>query len=424
MNLIINTNKFQKISLFAVLGFRKLEDSCENSSFIVQGPSNVVTLALSLLLFLSICGLLLDIFLPVPIVINLLFLSIFTAMLWIYETQFLFIYLVYILAFIGAVLILFLSVVLILPISVVYKSNVTFYLSILLVLQPTGAKSDQVLKRDIVTLRPPGIQGPTRDISFASLFDFFYYHSFIILVVTLILYTILLFVFTYLAPAINRRAFLRDIKVWYNICIFNNLSQGPWFKKNPTTFQIATPIINILWVATPFPIKYNRPLSARTILRTPRLIQLSFSELASYRQRYDFFVKYYNLILTLITMMWVVISRGCMYVYVSLKGAYTTWRKIGFYGLYLRSQWFDIISSLLLIFGFFCAVIPPVVGSCIKPNGVNKSSVYNFYTESSGEGLTSIKTLLYEQTNLFLVVSVVVLLVALIGAAIITKGKK
>lgn len=424
MSLIININKFQKISLFAVLGFRKLEDSCENSSFIIQEPSNIVVLAISLLLFLSICGLLLDIFLPVPIVINLLFLSIFTAMLWIYETQFLFIYLVYILAFIGAVLILFLSVVLILPISVVYKSNVTFYLSILLSLQPTGTKPNQVLKRDIVTLRPPGIQGPTRDISFTGLFDFFYYHSFMILVITLILYMVLLFVFTYLTPVTNRQVFLRDIKVWYNICIFNNLSVGPWFKKIPTTFQIATPIVHILWVATPFPIKYNQPLRARVILRTPKLIQLSFSELASYRQRYDFLVKCYNLILTLLTMIWVIISRGCIYIYVSLKGAYSTWQKIGFYGIYLRSQWFDIISSLLLIFGFFCAVIPPVIGSHIKPNAVNKSSVYDFYTESSGEGLTSIKTLLYEQINLFLVVSVVVLLVALIGAAIITKSKK
>lgn len=56
-------------------------------------------------------------------VLGLLLTSIFVVFLWMLQSQFLFIYIVYILAFISAVLILFLSVVLILPISTLTSKN-------------------------------------------------------------------------------------------------------------------------------------------------------------------------------------------------------------------------------------------------------------------------------------------------------------
>lgn len=56
-------------------------------------------------------------------VLGLLLTSIFTVFLWIFKTQLLFIYIVYILAFISAVLMLFLSVVMMLPISTISQST-------------------------------------------------------------------------------------------------------------------------------------------------------------------------------------------------------------------------------------------------------------------------------------------------------------
>lgn len=57
-------------------------------------------------------------------VLGLLLTSIFVVFLWILQSQFLFIYIVYILAFISAVLMLFLSVVLMLPISTLTSKNI------------------------------------------------------------------------------------------------------------------------------------------------------------------------------------------------------------------------------------------------------------------------------------------------------------
>lgn len=56
-------------------------------------------------------------------VLGLLLVSIFVVFLWMFQTQFLFIYIVYIMAFISAVLMLFLSVVLMLPISTLTSKN-------------------------------------------------------------------------------------------------------------------------------------------------------------------------------------------------------------------------------------------------------------------------------------------------------------
>lgn len=72
---------------------------------------------------------------PVHKVASLLFLSIVTVLFWINATHFLFIYLVYILAFVGAVLMLFLSVVLMLPISTTSQTN---YFFVIPTLRPEG----------------------------------------------------------------------------------------------------------------------------------------------------------------------------------------------------------------------------------------------------------------------------------------------
>ena len=56
-------------------------------------------------------------------VLGLLLVSIFVVFLWVLQTQFLFIYIVYIMAFISAVLMLFLSVVLMLPISTLTSTH-------------------------------------------------------------------------------------------------------------------------------------------------------------------------------------------------------------------------------------------------------------------------------------------------------------
>jgi len=61
---------------------------------------------------------------------------------------------------------------------------------------------------------------------------------------------------------------------------------------------------------------------------------------------------------------------------------------------------------------------------CTTPiSFTNDSSKLNKIPDIHG-GLENIKALLYEDSNLFLIISTLVLLVALIGAAIMTRNKK
>lgn len=90
-------------------------------------------------------------------VLGLLLLSIFVVFLWILQTQFLFIYIVYILAFISAVLMLFLSVVLMLPISTLTSKNLSTdkkssYSAVLLCLQDLPTETIVVATLVIVAL--------------------------------------------------------------------------------------------------------------------------------------------------------------------------------------------------------------------------------------------------------------------------------
>jgi hypothetical protein len=76
---------------------------------------------------------------------------------------------------------------------------------------------------------------------------------------------------------------------------------------------------------------------------------------------------------------------------------------------------FELAVQILLAMSFFCIVFPVSYSALLSNVG--------FGQESDG-GLSNLKTLLYEQTGLFLLLSTVVLLVALIGAAVMTRNKK
>lgn len=105
---------------------RKHEDS-------LDPKGSLIFTILVILILVSLWGISYSRATSVHKVIALLSLSILTVFLWMWETQFLFIYLVYILAFVGAVLMLFLSVVLMLPISTLQSAR---NFSFLMMVQP------------------------------------------------------------------------------------------------------------------------------------------------------------------------------------------------------------------------------------------------------------------------------------------------
>jgi hypothetical protein len=114
-----------------------------------------------------------------------------------------------------------------------------------------------------------------------------------------------------------------------------------------------------------------------------------------------------------------VILLACIYYFVIivshefLSKFLFVWKYI-FSNLLNRKDIGEYSIQVLLFLGFFFIAIPVLY----KPN----TSVYiNSLLSDNNGGLDNLKTLLYEQASPFLFASTLVLLVALIGAAVMTK---
>jgi hypothetical protein len=85
---------------------------------------------------------------------------------------------------------------------------------------------------------------------------------------------------------------------------------------------------------------------------------------------------------------------------------------------FVQRNYFEYGLQIFLFFGFALTMIPVWF-----PTAVAVVNTYDQAVEVEG-GLANIKILLYEQTGLFLLTSTLVLLVALIGAAVMTRNKR
>jgi hypothetical protein len=80
----------------------------------------------------------------------------------------------------------------------------------------------------------------------------------------------------------------------------------------------------------------------------------------------------------------------------------------------------ELVTQIYLIINFILLTIP-----LLNTRLLNHRILFNeIFLEDMNNGLGSIKFLLYEQNSLFLLISTFVLLVALIGAAVMTKTIK
>jgi hypothetical protein len=85
---------------------------------------------------------------------------------------------------------------------------------------------------------------------------------------------------------------------------------------------------------------------------------------------------------------------------------------------FIGKLFFECLIIVYLVFNFFILSIPTLIN-----NGL-ANKVVLFETPELLNGLSALKFYLYDYTGLFLLISTIVLLVALIGVAIITRNKK
>jgi hypothetical protein len=108
-----------------------------------------------------------------------------------------------------------------------------------------------------------------------------------------------------------------------------------------------------------------------------------------------------------------VVGRRCL----QLLRDFCKVRYMSFVSLMLQPAFAELYFQSCLVVSFFLMCVPVTVGLSMR------SSTTPPQGEMTG-GLENLKILLYEQTGLFLLASTLVLLVALIGAAVMTRNKR
>lgn len=330
---------------------------------------------------------------PVHKVIALLLLSVLVVFLWTYETQFLFIYLVYILAFVGAVLMLFLSVVLILPIST--TNSVSSFTLLVGGIQPYN-------KCDLVSLRPASLSSSSN----YSIVDCLLSHKLSI--------TLLFIVFIFIYHAILKLAdniVLNDInfKIWLEQFSFvltarcSGESLTLFFSRNVV---ITNPLLKI-WGQT----NLNNNTPFRFLNQESKLLVFlsQFSKtLASVLERALNQLAVIGTIIYGFFRYTVYTSAHQLTLGLFSKDSYNTISNL--FTKYLT----ECLVSFYLAVNLFILVVPS-----ITPNLAESSLL-----DTNFSGLSELRSLLYDNFGWFLLLSTIVLLVALLGVAVMTRNKK
>lgn len=448
----------QKVAIRTV---EKLEESMDlNTSY-------YMFLVLTMLILLSLIGTYYFYSNPIHKVLALLFMSVQTVMLWMWETPFLFVYIVYILAFIGAVLMLFLSVVLMLPISSIHYKGSPF---LMLAVMNIDFRSP--------SLRPPHFESSHFSSSFEiptsdEILDpkFFVFATFAVLV-----YAGLIRLCAHLFR--NRNEF----RSWRN---FRRLLVNFWYVK----VILSCHVYRVTWPMIPGwrPHTYTRdlfghfyqdeygyikryfksftpesgvvsavpPTDAYFMSRYPRFdegvdLQLYYWLWASFevvdslnpnervrgrflpftlasvrspwfdplikksnivRRHYRRLLGHLNFLIILAATLYVAALDTWAMIYLKLVAG-RLWLLRNF------PTWTGFVENLTQLILFVS-----ITACSIPSQFANRSRRINSIPDTEG-GLENIKSLLYEDFNLFLIISTVVLLVALIGAAVMTRNKK
>jgi len=331
---------------------------------------------------------------PVHKVIALLLLSVLAVFLWTHETQFLFIYLVYILAFVGAVLILFLSVVLILPISA--TNSVSSFILLVSGIQPYN-------KCDFVSLRPTSLSSSSNYFIVDSILS----HK---LSITL-LFIVFIFIYHAILKLVDDMIILNEsnFKIWLEQ--FSFVLTARCSGENLTSFfshnvVVANPLLKV-WGQTDL----NNDTPFRFLNQESKL-------LAFLSQFSEGFASVLERVLNQLAVIGTIIYGFFRYaVYASVhqltlglfsRGSYSTISNL--FTKYLM----ECLVSFYLAINLFILVVPSITSSLAESSSLDT----NF------SGLSELRSLLYDNFGWFLLLSTVVLLVALLGVAVMTRNKK
>lgn len=295
-------------------------------------------------------------------VLGLLLVSVFVVFLWVLQTQFLFIYIVYIMAFISAVLMLFLSVVLMLPISTLTSKNYS---------------TDSKHNRNFTPFMLISSNLIPYDITCTNYFLF----SLFLLITTII--------------------FISSYSKTYSIFMFS--SNRDFLK---TTLGLNNEEILLSQI--------NSFLKSNTLNQTSVVAVMEIEEF------YVNFILRNNMVFHIL--FWYI-----LFIYVITNSLFITLIKQPYAYFKLQLISYNVTAKHFMETFIQTSLYSSVVASVFALVTVKQSWFTNNANSLSIDaslGLSQIKELLYGDYSYFLIYSTVVLLVALLGAAVMTRNKR
>lgn len=322
-------------------------------------------------------------------VLGLLLTSIFVVFLWILQSQFLFIYVVYILAFISAVLMLFLSVVLMLPISTLTSKNILI---------------DKKNKFNFI----------------AIVFSSENYTSFGIAAIFILTAAYLVFLYNKFNPYFAKKTY-KDLVEYskYYFKVNNQISPNNYFFNkaiNNTSMGTMNNIFNSNMLLL-------NPGNSVVNLIYQKYMQFGFKvwNLASLQN--SNIVGYFILLVTVLDLSVNLTLKSIFSIFKNLQSYTQVSIQLTKINLILPQNTFKTLCDIFVQTYLFISVVLSMMSLFLHKQILLTNNVNALHNETL-QGLGQLKILLYGDFSLFLLFSTFVLLIALLGAAVMTRSKR
>lgn len=323
-------------------------------------------------------------------VLGLLLTSIFVVFLWILQSQFLFIYIVYILAFISAVLMLFLSVVLMLPISTLTSKNVL---------------TDQKNKFNFII----------------AVFSFENYTLLDATVIFILAVVYLVFLCSKFNFYIAKKTY-KDLVEYskYYFKVNDQISSSNYFFNKVINNTSTNNMRNIFNSSNTLSLSLNKSLIN---LIYQKYMQFGFKAWNIVSLQSSNVVKCFILFFTLINLSVILTLQNIFLIFKTLQRFVQVSIQFTKINIILPQNTFKTFCDILAQTYLFVSVMLSMVSLFLRKQ-ILLSNNANTLNNETLQGLGQLKILLYGDFSLFLLFSTFVLLIALLGAAVMTRSKR
>lgn len=353
-------------------------------------------------------------------VLGLLLLSIFVVFLWILQTQFLFIYIVYILAFISAVLMLFLSVVLMLPISTLTSKNLSTdkkgsYSVALFCLQDLYITETIVIAALVIVMLLYFIYVVLQYKNYLNNLPKFELNTQLRLISsTETLYDLHQYAWSRFRPESLPHTFYQN-KLENRFYLIDTVYAYPTIKENHSskTNQLYKKYIQTIGLIWAYLVHYLQLWSSKNTTA----ISLFFNSTA------------YTLLMatiyfwTLIDLFLRLMLNAVVYTYLVVRKTTVACFMLLFTKVGMPKDTSKIVTDTLVQTYLFVSIVGGLVVA-LATKQTWFADVKHVPNLELSQGLGQIKTLLYGEFSSFLLISTIVLLVALLGAAVMTRSNR